>query len=83
MGNYHLLFREIERGEPPMILDDIADLFSELEKKQTHKEISRHFGRERKFVISMKCSCGLHLNPEFIAGLNHYGYELKLVKKEK
>lgn len=66
-----------------LILDDIADLFSELEKKQTHKEIARHFGRERKFVISMKNVCNPTLNAEFIAGLNNYGYELKLIRKDK
>ena len=66
-----------------MILDDIADLFSELEKKQTHKEMARLFDRNRKFVIAIKSSCPFRLNAEFIAGLNHYGYELKLVKMEE
>ena len=28
----------------------------------------------------MKCGCNFHMNPEFIAGLREYGYELKLVK---
>ena len=65
-----------------MILDDIADLFCELEKTNTHKEIARHFGRERKFVIGMKNGCNPILNPEFVAGLKNYGYELKLVKIE-
>lgn len=66
-----------------MVLDDIADLFCELEKNQTHKEIARHFDRERKFVISVKNGCNITLNPEFIAGLSSYGYELKLVKKQR
>lgn len=66
-----------------LILDDIADLFEELSQKHTHKEIARHFDRERKFVIYMKNGCNLTLNAEFVAGLNNYGYELKLVKKEK
>ena len=65
-----------------MILYDLAELFSELSKNHTHKEIARHFGRERKFVISMKNGCNPTLNAEFVAGLNNYGYELKLVKKE-
>lgn len=65
-----------------MILDDIADLFEELSQKYTHKEIARHFGRERKFVINMKNGCNPTLNAEFVAGLNNYGYKLKLVKKE-
>ena len=63
-----------------MILEDIANLFEELSAKHTHKEISRHFGRERKFVISIKSGCNFVINPEFIAGLREYGYELKLVK---
>ena len=50
-----------------MILEDIANLFEELSEKHTNKEIARHFGRERKFVINMKCGCGFHMNPEFIA----------------
>lgn len=66
-----------------MVIDDLADLFVELEKKNSHKEIARHFGRERKFVISMKNGCCFHLNYEFIAGLANYGYELQLVKKQK
>lgn len=65
-----------------VILEDIANLFEDLEKNHTHKEIARHFGRERKFVINMKLGCGFHMNPSFIAGLNNYGYELKLVRKE-
>ncbi len=65
-----------------MLLEDIAKLFEELERTNTHKEIARHFGRERKFVHFMKCGCGFHMNAEFIAGLNHFGYELTLVKKQ-
>ena len=63
-----------------MILEDISNLFEELSAKHTHKEIARNFGRARKFVINMKCGCNFHMNPEFIAGLREYGYELKLVK---
>ena len=63
-----------------MILEDIANLFEELSAKHTHKEISRHFGREIKFVINIKNGCNFVINPEFIAGLREYGYELKLVK---
>lgn len=66
-----------------MIIENIADLFQELTEKHTHKEIARHFGRERKFVISVKNGCNFNLNPEFIAGLNHFGYELILKEKEK
>ena len=63
-----------------MILEDISNLFEELSAKHTYKEIARNFGRERKFVINMKCGCNFRMNPEFIAGLRKYGYELKLVK---
>ena len=63
-----------------MILEDISNLFEELSAKHTHKEISRHFGRERKFVINIKNGCNFVINPEFIAGLREYGYEFKLVK---
>lgn len=66
-----------------MVLDDITDLFCELDKKYTQREISSHFDKERKWVILMKSGCNTVLNAEFIAGLNHYGYELKLVKKER
>lgn len=66
-----------------MFLEDIANLFEELSKNERHNDIARHFGRERKFVMFMKCGCGFHMNAEFLAGLNHYGYELKLVKKER
>ena len=65
-----------------MLLDDIAGLFEELSQKYTHKDVARHFGRERKFVINMKNGCNPILNAEFLAGLNHYGYKLELVKKK-
>ena len=63
-----------------MILEDIANLFEELCVNHTHKEIASNFGRERKFVINVKNGCNFIVNPEFIAGLLEYGYELKLVK---
>lgn len=65
-----------------MITDDIADLIEELLKKNSAKDISRHFGKERKWVYQHRYGYSFILNAEFIAGLNHYGYELKLVKKE-
>jgi hypothetical protein len=66
-----------------LILDDIANLFCELNIHYPAKEISRHFDKERKWVYLARCGKSYVLNAEFIAGLNHYGYELKLVKKEK
>lgn len=65
-----------------MLLEDIANLFDELSKDEKHKDVARHFGRERKFVINMKNGCNPILNAEFLAGLHHYGYELKLVKRK-
>ena len=65
-----------------MIIEDVANLFEELEKQNTHKEIARHFGRERKFVIGIKNGCSFVLNPEFIAGLKSFGYEIVLKKVE-
>ena len=62
------------------VLKEAVQKIEELSEKHTNKEIARHFGRERKFVTNMKCGCCFHMNPEFIAGLREYGYELKLVK---
>ena len=64
-----------------MVLDDIADLFEELGTKHKHRDIARQFGKERKYVINIKNGCNMVLNPEFVAGLDYFGYELKLVKK--
>jgi hypothetical protein len=66
-----------------MLIEDIASLMEDLHKTYSAKEVSRHFGRERKWLYSVMNGCGIHLNPEFIAGLNHFGYELRLVRKEK
>lgn len=66
-----------------LILDDIANLFCELNIHYPAKEISRHFDKECKWSYLAKYGKSYVLNAEFIAGLNHYGYELKLVKKEK
>ena len=65
-----------------MVLDDIADLFENLHKKENATTISRHFGKKRKWFYIHKYGFNYVLDAEFIAGLNHYGYELKLVKKE-
>lgn len=64
-----------------VLMEDIANLFEELSKNENHRDIARHFGRERKFVINMKYGCGFHMTPSFLSGLDYYGYELKLVKK--
>ena len=66
-----------------MLIEDIATMIEDLHKTNSAREISRHFGRERKWVYSAMNGCGIQLNPEFLAGLNHFGYELKLERKEK
>lgn len=65
-----------------MIIDDLADLFIYLNTQHPAKEISRHFGKERKWIYFAKYGKSFTVNAEFVAGLNEYGYELKLVKKE-
>ena len=46
-----------------MILDDICNLFHELNKKHTCKEISTNFGRnDRKFALNVKNGCNFVLN---------------------
>lgn len=65
-----------------MIINDIAILFEKLHEKYSAKEIARHFSRERKFVFMMKAGCNIKICPEFLAGLKHFGYELRLVKIE-
>lgn len=65
-----------------MVLDELADLFSYLNIYYSAKEISRHFDKERKWFYLARYGKNYVLNSEFIAGLNHYGYELRLVKKE-
>lgn len=64
-----------------VVMDDIADLLEELHKTQTATEISRHFGKERKWFFLHRHGYKFTLTPEFIAGLRHYGYDLKLVKR--
>ena len=59
-----------------MILEDIAVLFES--RKEPAHELARKFGRERKFVYSMKHGCGFHCDVDFICGLYSLGYELKL-----
>jgi hypothetical protein len=64
-----------------VVMDDISDLLDDLHNKYKAREIARHFGRERKWFYHVKDGCGFVLTPEFIAGLRHYGYDLKLVKR--
>lgn len=64
-----------------MIIDDIADLITELTETRSKREVAKHFNRKRKWIYAVMCGCNVVLSPEFIAGLNHYGYELKLVNK--
>lgn len=64
-----------------MVTDDIADLIEELHRKYPAREIARHFDKDRKWIYLAKYGHSYVLNAEFIARLNHYGYELRLVKK--
>lgn len=66
-----------------MIIDDLADLFTKLHIYQSAKDIARHFDRDRKWLYMAKHGKSFTVNAEFVAGLNEYGYELKLVKKER
>ena len=66
-----------------MVLTDIHNLFCELKKKYTCKEIARHFGKERKWTMLVADGGNIVLNPEFVAGLRHFGYDLKLIKYDK
>ena len=66
-----------------MVITEIQDLFCELKKKHTCKEIARHFCKERKWVMFVANGCNFTLNAEFIAGLRSFGYDLQLVKYDK
>ena len=66
-----------------MVLDDIADLMEELCKRETRRKVAGHFMRDRKWAYNIELGCPFRLDTDFIAGLDYYGYELKLVKKEK
>ena len=65
-----------------MIIEDIANLICSLYQDKTAKEVSRIFGRERKWAYSVMDGATIHLDYAFIAGLSSLGYELKLVRKE-
>lgn len=63
-----------------MILDEMADLFEELNKEKTYERIAYTFDKERKWVNRMKLGYSFKVDAEFVAGLKECGYELKLVK---
>lgn len=79
----HIFMYLLERGRQKMLIEDLAVLFEELNKKYAAKDIAKHFERERKFIYYMKNGCTFHLDYAFIAGLKYFGYELKLVKVDK
>lgn len=66
-----------------MIITDIQDLFIELNKSYTCRQIGRVFGKERKWVMYRKWVDEFTVTPEFVAGLKEYGHELKLVKVKR
>lgn len=63
-----------------MVLDEIYDLIDCLSKKNGSRRVANSFGKEKKWIYSVKNGCTIKLNAEFIAGLKEYGYELKLCK---
>lgn len=66
-----------------MITEDINDLMYQLHKKKTATEISRIFGYERKWLYTRQWANAFVINDKFIAGLDSFGYELILRKKER
>lgn len=66
-----------------MIIDDIADLITELHKKVPAHRIAKIFNRERKWVCAIENGCTMRLDYDLICGLNKLGYDLKLVKMER
>lgn len=66
-----------------MIFDQFAILIERLLKNKTTKEVARIFGKERKWVYSIKNGCCFHLDYNVICGLNKLGYDIKIVKKKE
>lgn len=65
-----------------MIVTTLQDMFINLNKKRTAIRVARSFGRtDRKWTLNCKYARSFVVNPEFVAGLGEYGYELILVKK--
>lgn len=66
------------------VLEDIAKLIEDLNKKQSAISIAETFGRKSKdSIYAIKNGCSFRLDDKFVAGLKSYGYELKLVKKDR
>ena len=66
-----------------MLFDDISDLFYRLHSDKKAEDIAKPFNRDRKFIYFRQQGLPFNLNYDFIAGLNYYGYDLKLVKIDK
>lgn len=64
-----------------MVLEDIANLFEQVCKKETASCLAARFEKSRKWVHLVRGGCPMVLNWQFIAGLDSLGYELVLRKK--
>lgn len=63
-----------------MIIEDMAKLLDELCKDNKTKYIAHQFGKERKWVYSVKNGCSFVIDANVVAGLREFGYDIKLVK---
>lgn len=63
-----------------MIIEDMARLMDELCKKNKTKYVARQFGKERKWVYSVKNGCSFVIDAKVVAGLREFGYDIKLVR---
>lgn len=62
-----------------MILEDLQELFFRINEDGT--KIRQHFGgKSRTWLASCFEGSSYKINKDFVRGLNHYGFELKLVK---
>ena len=64
-----------------MIIEDMANLITELRKRQSAREIAKIFNKERKWVYAIENGCTFRLDYNLIIGLNELGYEIKLQKR--
>ena len=63
-----------------MIIEDIADLISDLHRKMSAEKVAKIFDKERKWIYSIKNGCTFRIDYGLIAGLKSLGYEIKLEK---
>lgn len=63
------------------IIDQISDIISDLLCKKKAADVSRIFGRERKWAFYHRFSRSFTFDEAFIAGLKSLGYEIIIRKK--